>query len=130
MEYPESLDLDKLDPISPHELHLADGTDPARPTLFAIKGIVFDVSRNPAFAPGGCYHEYAGKDPSHALARSSFQKSSCTAEFHHLGEQEQTILNEWFEFYKKRYRIVGKVSCDSQNDQSCCETLIRDDNMF
>ena len=25
MEYPESLDLDKLDPISPHELHLADG---------------------------------------------------------------------------------------------------------
>ncbi|PYH78218.1 hypothetical protein BO82DRAFT_291796 [Aspergillus uvarum CBS 121591] len=112
---------------------IRSGTDPTRPTLFAIKGIVFDVSKNPAFAPGGCYHEYAGKDPSHALARSSVHKSSCTAEYHHLGEQEQTILNEWFEFYKKRYRIVGKVSCDiptGQSDQSCCETMIRDDNVI
>ncbi|PYH42984.1 uncharacterized protein BP01DRAFT_278124, partial [Aspergillus saccharolyticus JOP 1030-1] len=85
------------------------GTDPNRPTLFAIKGIVFDVSQNPSFAPGGCYHELAGKDPSRALARSSFHKSRCKAEFHDLGEQEQTILNEWFEHYLKRYKIVGKV---------------------
>ncbi|PYH42656.1 uncharacterized protein BP01DRAFT_302809, partial [Aspergillus saccharolyticus JOP 1030-1] len=114
------------------------GTDPTRPTLFAIKGIVFDVSRNPAFAPGGCYHSTRHLhslprcDSSRALARSTFHKSSCTAEFHHLGEQEQTILNEWFEFHMKRYRIVGRLSCDSdwQGDQSYCETLNRDDNIF
>ncbi|RAL13097.1 uncharacterized protein BO97DRAFT_43746 [Aspergillus homomorphus CBS 101889] len=34
-------------------------------------GIVFDVSDNPAFAPQGCYHKYAGKDSSRALALSS-----------------------------------------------------------
>jgi hypothetical protein len=32
------------------------GTDPSRPTLVAIKGIVFDVSKNPAYGPNGQYH--------------------------------------------------------------------------
>jgi cytochrome b involved in lipid metabolism len=32
------------------------GTDPSRPTLVAIKGSVFDVSKNAAYAPGGQYH--------------------------------------------------------------------------
>jgi hypothetical protein len=31
------------------------GTDPSRPTLVAIKGIVFDVSKNPAYGPNGQY---------------------------------------------------------------------------
>jgi hypothetical protein len=32
------------------------GTDSSKPTLVAIKGTVFDVSRNPAYAPSGTYH--------------------------------------------------------------------------
>lgn len=32
------------------------GTHPFKPTLVAIKGIVFDVSRNPAYGPNGPYH--------------------------------------------------------------------------
>lgn len=32
------------------------GTDPAKPILVAIKGTVFDVSRNEAYAPNGTYH--------------------------------------------------------------------------
>lgn len=32
------------------------GTDPNRPTLVAIKGIVFDVTRNQAYSPSGQYH--------------------------------------------------------------------------
>jgi hypothetical protein len=42
------------------EIQLTDalfaGTDPSRPTLVAIKGIVFDVSKNPAYGPNGQYH--------------------------------------------------------------------------
>lgn len=36
------------------------GTDPNRPTLVAIKGTVFDVSRNAAYGPSG---QYRGKLP-------------------------------------------------------------------
>lgn len=32
------------------------GTDENRPTYLAIKGIVFDVSRNAMYKPGGSYH--------------------------------------------------------------------------
>lgn len=31
------------------------GTDPSRPTLVAIKGVVFDVTRNAAYGPSGQY---------------------------------------------------------------------------
>lgn len=32
------------------------GTDDSKPILVAIKGTVFDVSRNVAYRPGGAYH--------------------------------------------------------------------------
>lgn len=36
------------------------GTDPSRPTLVAIKGVVFDVSRNSAYGASGSYRgEYS-----------------------------------------------------------------------
>lgn len=36
------------------------GTDPNRPTLVAIKGVVFDVSRNSAYGASGSYRgEYS-----------------------------------------------------------------------
>lgn len=38
---------------------LIPGTDPSRPTWVAIKGTVFDVSKNAAYAPGGQYHGMA-----------------------------------------------------------------------
>jgi hypothetical protein len=40
------------------------GSDPSKPTLVAIKGTVFDVSRNEAYAPKGTYHGTA-PPPSH-----------------------------------------------------------------
>jgi cytochrome b involved in lipid metabolism len=53
---PVQLDPPKDDPITVEELSKCDGTDPSRPTLVAIKGIVFDVSKNPAYGPNGQYH--------------------------------------------------------------------------
>lgn len=77
---PVQLDPPKDDPISQEELAKCDGkcslgpplldheliclvashtgTDPNRPTLVAIKGTVFDVSRNAAYGPSG---QYRGK---------------------------------------------------------------------
>lgn len=37
-------------------LAITTGTDPSRPTYVAIKGIVFDVSKNSAYRPDGPYH--------------------------------------------------------------------------
>lgn len=72
---PVQLDPPKDDPISQEELAKCDGkfylgsflspltdlhtgTDPSRPTLVAIKGTVFDVTRNAAYGSSG---QYRGK---------------------------------------------------------------------
>lgn len=52
---PVQLEDPKDDPITVEELSKCDGTDPNRPTWVAIKGIVFDVSKNPAYGPNGSY---------------------------------------------------------------------------
>ncbi|KAJ5081457.1 cytochrome b5-like heme/steroid binding domain-containing protein [Penicillium alfredii] len=106
---PVQLDPPKDDPISKEELAKSDGTDPNRPTLVAIKGVVFDVSRNAAYGPSGQYRVFAGKDPSRALASSSLKPEDCVPEWYDLEEKEKTVLDEWFTFFSKRYNIVGKV---------------------
>lgn len=106
------------------------GTDPSRPTYVAIKGTIFDVSKNAAYAPGGQYHGkhipspyifssnimliywctvFAGKDPSRALASSSLKVEDCRPDWEDLGDKEKKVLDEWFTFFSKRYNIVGKV---------------------
>ncbi|KAJ5319479.1 hypothetical protein N7541_006149 [Penicillium brevicompactum] len=103
------LDPPKDDPISPEELAKCDGTDPSRPTLVAIKGVVFDVTRNAAYGAQGQYRVFAGKDPSRALACSSLKPENCVPEWHDLDDKEKKVLDEWFTFFSKRYNIVGKV---------------------
>ncbi|KAL6240366.1 hypothetical protein RBB50_012736 [Rhinocladiella similis] len=106
---PVLLDPPKDDPISFDELSKCDGTDPSKPVLIAIKGIVFDVSRNSAYQPGGCYHVFAGKDPSRALAISSLKPEDCVPDWYDLEDMYKTVLSEWYTFLSKRYNIVGKV---------------------
>ncbi|KAJ9191916.1 hypothetical protein DTO166G4_674 [Paecilomyces variotii] len=106
---PVQLDPPKDDPITYEELSKCDGTDPSRPTLVAIKGVVFDVSRNPAYGPEGQYRVFAGKDPSRALASSSLKPEDCRPDWYDLDDKEKTVLSEWYTFFSKRYNIVGKV---------------------
>ncbi|KAA8649204.1 hypothetical protein EYZ11_003761 [Aspergillus tanneri] len=119
---PVQLDPPKYDPITVEELSKCDedlvadfvspsslGTDPNRPTLVAIKGIVFDVTKNSAYSPSGQYHVFAGKDPSRALACSSLKLETCKPDWYDLEDKEKTVLEEWFTFFSKRYNIVGKV---------------------
>ncbi|KAJ5813929.1 uncharacterized protein N7503_000679 [Penicillium pulvis] len=106
---PVQLDPPKDDLISTEELAKCDGTDPSRPTLVAIKGVVFDVSRNAAYGSTGQYKVFAGKDASRALARSSLKPEDCVPEWYDLEDKDKTTLDEWFTFFSKRYNIVGKV---------------------
>lgn len=52
---PVQLDKPKDALITKEELAAADGSDPEKPIYVAIKGVVFDVSRNKAYQPGGSY---------------------------------------------------------------------------
>ncbi|PGH08256.1 hypothetical protein AJ79_06042 [Helicocarpus griseus UAMH5409] len=99
----------KDDPISVEQLSKADGSDPSGSTYVAIKGVVFDVSGNPAYGPGGNYHVFAGKDASRALASSSLKPEDCRADWYDLPDDKKGVLQEWFTFFSKRYNIVGKV---------------------
>jgi len=107
---PVDLAEPKDDPITYEELAKCDGNDSSKPTLVAIKGTVFDVSRNDAYAPKGSYHVFAGKDPSRALATSSLKPEACVPDWADLPDENKTVLAEWFTFFSKRYNIVGKVA--------------------
>ncbi|PGH27095.1 hypothetical protein AJ80_01282 [Polytolypa hystricis UAMH7299] len=98
------------DPITVEELSKSDGTDSSKPTLVAIKGTVFDVSGNPSYGPSGNYHVFAGKDASRALGKSSLKPEDCRPEWSDLPDKEKGVLDEWFNFFSKRYNIVGKVA--------------------
>ncbi|KAI5279962.1 hypothetical protein KEM54_003886 [Ascosphaera aggregata] len=98
------------DLITVEELAQCDGSDPSRPTYVAIKGVVFDVSRNPMYKSDGSYHLFAGKDASRGLACSSLKAEDARPEWYDLSDSQKKTLQEWFIFFKKRYNIVGKVA--------------------
>jgi predicted heme/steroid binding protein len=107
---PVDLSPPKQDEISLEELARNDGTDPERPTWVAIKGTVFDVSKNNAYKKGGQYQVFAGKDPSRALALSSLKPEDCVPNWDDLDGKNKTVLDEWYSFFSKRYNVVGKVA--------------------
>lgn len=52
---------------------------------------------------------FAGKDASRALAKSSLKPEDCVPDWYDLPDKEKTVLDEWYQFFSKRYNIVGKV---------------------
>ncbi|KAI9857440.1 MAG: hypothetical protein M1824_004848 [Vezdaea acicularis] len=100
----------KDDPLPQDYLTKCDGTQSGYPTLVAIKGVVFDVTGNSSYSPGGTYHVFAGKDASRALAKSSLKSEDAVPEWSDLDDEKKTTLNDWFTFFSKRYNIVGKVA--------------------
>ncbi|OJD35528.1 progesterone binding protein [Diplodia corticola] len=110
---PVQLDPPKDDPIALDHLAKCDGTNEGYPTLVAIKGSVFDVSKNEAYGPKGQYKVFAGREPNRALAQSSLKPEDCRPEWEDLSDKEKTVLDEWYTFFSKRYNIVGKVKRDA-----------------
>jgi len=104
------LDPPKDDPISVSELAKADGEHSSK-IYVAIKGTVFDVTRNAAsYGPGQGYHIFAGKDASRALAKSSLNPADALPEYEDLSDKQKKVLSDWFHFFSLRYNVVGKVA--------------------
>ncbi|KDQ15150.1 hypothetical protein BOTBODRAFT_187541 [Botryobasidium botryosum FD-172 SS1] len=100
----------KADPFTPAALKQYDGTDASKPVYVAVKGTVFDVSnKRDAYGPGGNYHVYAGKDGSRGLALSSLEPADAVSRYSDLDQDKLKKLDEWYQFFEKRYNIVGKV---------------------
>nr|AFK45808.1 unknown [Medicago truncatula] len=86
---PVKLNPPKDDPIETSYLAKCDGTNAGYPVYVAIKGVVFDVTGNPAYAPGNKYHVFTGKDPSRALAKSSVKPEDCVPQWSDLPDKEK-----------------------------------------
>lgn len=80
----------------------------------AVKGIVFDVTKNEkVYGEGKLYHIFVGKDSSRGLGKSSLRKEDNLYENSYktedLNSRELQVLDDWYIFFSKRYNIVGKV---------------------
>lgn len=100
----------KDDPFTLEQLKEFDGSDPSKPIYVAIKGTVFDVTRKrDTYGKGGSYNLFAGRDASRALGMSSLKESDASPDYSTLPETEMKVLNDWHDFFLKRYNVVGKV---------------------
>ncbi|RXW24343.1 hypothetical protein EST38_g1541 [Candolleomyces aberdarensis] len=100
----------KDDPYTPEQLAEYDGRDSSKPILVAIKGDIFDVTRKgDVYGPGRSYNVFAGKDGSKGLGMSSLKAEHAVSDYSGLNEADMKVLNEWHDFFSKRYNIVGKV---------------------
>lgn len=70
------------------ELEKYNGSDPSLPLLLAIKGQVFDVTKNSKLYTEGAYGVFLGKDASNALGKSSTSIQDCHADYSQLNEEE------------------------------------------
>ncbi|KAH8089098.1 cytochrome b5 [Filobasidium floriforme] len=106
-----SLAAPKSDPISIATLSQHDGSDPNKPIYLAIKGTVFDVTaKKEMYGPGGSYNIFAGKDGSVGLGKSSLKPEDAIPDYKTLEPAEMKVLDQWYDFFSKRYNVVGKVS--------------------
>ncbi|KAI9061684.1 progesterone binding protein [Trametes sanguinea] len=97
-------------PFTVEQLKQYDGSDPSKPIYVAIKGTVFDVTRKAdTYGKGKSYNIFAGKDASRALGMSSLKDEDAVSDYSTLSEGDMKTLNDWFDFFSKRYNIVGKV---------------------
>ncbi|KAI9096219.1 cytochrome b5-like heme/steroid binding domain-containing protein [Phlyctochytrium arcticum] len=92
------------------ELAQFDGSNESAPVYLAVKGTVFDVTRNrEMYTPGKGYSVFAGKDASCALGKSSLKPEDCVADYSGLNAEEMETLNKWEAHYTKKYNIMGTV---------------------
>jgi membrane-associated progesterone receptor component len=61
------------------------------------------------YGPGAGYHIFAGKDGSKGLGLSSLKPEDAVPDWSGLDEAAVKVLNQWHDFFSKRYNVVGKV---------------------
>jgi membrane-associated progesterone receptor component len=82
--------------------HLPPGNTPGKPTLVAIKGTVFDVSKNDAYGPKGQYHGkiipgdaeafITGSNPPNTIPSSILSSSQLTSSSVFAGKDPSRAL--------------------------------------
>jgi membrane-associated progesterone receptor component len=86
--------------------------DNGSPIFVGIKGQIYDVtSKRESYGRGGSYFIFSGHEASRALAKSSLKEEDLSpfGVLDGLTEKEMKVLNDWEEYFKKRYEIIGKV---------------------
>lgn len=92
------------------ELAKHDGTDPGKPLLLAVRGVVYDVGRGRDFyGPHGPYSMFAGKDCTRALAKMAFDRVLFTGDTEGLELEEVERLEAWIDTFESKYRRVGRL---------------------
>lgn len=101
-------------------LQLSTYNGTTRPQLYvAIRGYIYDVSNNEKnYGPNGSYHRLVGRDVSRLLGLNRLHLKpqdvvkdveGNTWYTEDLTEKQNSIVDKWVEFFKKRYYIVGVV---------------------
>lgn len=95
--------------FSEKELARFDGSDDNRDIYVAIRGIVFDVTRErKKFGRGGQFNALAGRDASRAIAKMSFDPKDLTHDLTGLTDSDLQRLDEVFdEDYQKQFPVQG-----------------------
>ena len=111
-------------PYTPAGLAEFDGSDPDRPILLAVRGVVFDVSEGRDFyGPGGDYHVLAGRDVTRAIARWSLSSDDLNDRCDDLSQEQWKSLERIFEdTYLAQYPVVGHVKGGFFFPQGLCCT--------
>ncbi|BFZ53319.1 hypothetical protein PYCC9005_000342 [Savitreella phatthalungensis] len=112
---PVDLAPPKFDVIPDEYLSKCTGHNEGYPILVGIRGLIFDVTHNPVYAVGKGYNVFAGADASKALAKSSLEKADVSADISELDESEIRTLDEWLQFFRYRYNVVGMTEKDAGN---------------
>lgn len=99
--------------FSTEELARCDGVQLDR-IYVAIKGVVYDVSRNAkAYGPGAGYSKLAGKDASRALGKTLLDPADVDTavswDYSSLTEKQMATLDNWDTFFRNRYNVMGTV---------------------
>lgn len=112
-----AVDINALPRFTRAELSAFNGKDKSQ-VYVAIKGEVYDVSSLNNYAPGKPYHKLVGKDISRLLGLNTLASPSGgdqlspdeTWSLEGLTPNQIALVDQWVEFFRKRYPIVGAVS--------------------
>lgn len=86
-----------------------DGTDPSKPILLAIRGVIFDVSKGKDFyGPDGMY-PFAGRECARAFAMMSTRTEDCNEDLEGMSKTEMSFLAEWEAKFNFKYPVVGRL---------------------
>lgn len=98
------------------ELSKHDGVQ--NPTVYlGVKNQVFDVSTSESYKPGGGYAKFAGKECSVALAKMSMEDKHFNCfDNYKLSLAETDSLEGWYEFMRKKYKIVALIAGSKKDD--------------